>query len=72
MAANRAIKIAADAPVNATRGAWSPDGTWIVFSRVTSTGEDIYIVRKDGANLHHVTDTPGQDEEFGEWGVPAP
>jgi Tol biopolymer transport system component len=65
------IKIAADAPVTATRGAWSPDGTWIVFSRVTSTGEDIYIMRKDGTNLHQITDTPGQDEEFGEWGIPA-
>jgi Tol biopolymer transport system component len=67
-----AIKIDADAPVTATRGAWSPDGAWIVFSRVTSTGEDIYIMRKDGTNLHQVTNTPGKDEEFGEWGVPAP
>jgi Tol biopolymer transport system component len=67
-----AIKINADAPVTATRGAWSPDGTWIVFSRVTSTGEDIYIMRKDGTNLHQITDTPGQDEEFGEWGLRAP
>jgi Tol biopolymer transport system component len=66
------ITIAADAPVTATRGSWSPDGTWIVFSRVTSTGEDIYIMRKDGTNLHQVTNTPGQDEEFGEWGIPAP
>jgi Tol biopolymer transport system component len=66
-----AIKINADAPVTATRGAWSPDGTWIVFSRVTSTGEDIYIMRKDGTNLHQITDTPGQDEEFGEWGISA-
>ena len=65
------VKIAADAPVTATRASWSPDGTWIVFSRVTSTGEDIYIVRKDGTNLHQVTNTPGQDEEFGEWGIPA-
>jgi hypothetical protein len=38
------------------------------LSRVTSTGEDIYIVRKDGTNVHQVTDTPGEDEEFGEWG----
>jgi Tol biopolymer transport system component len=67
-----AIKIAADSPVRATRAAFSPDGTWIVFSRVTSTGEDIYIMRTDGTNVHEVTDTPGQDEEFGEWGVPAP
>jgi dipeptidyl aminopeptidase/acylaminoacyl peptidase len=67
-----AIKIDADAPVTATRGAWSPDGTWIVFSRVSSTGEDIYIMRNDGTNLHQVTNTPAKDEEFGEWGVPAP
>jgi len=67
-----AIKIAADSPVRATRAAFSPDGTWIVFSRVTSTGEDIYIMRKDGTNLHQITDTPGDDEEFGDWGVPAP
>jgi Tol biopolymer transport system component len=66
------IRIDAYSAVKATRGAWSPDGTWIVFSRVTSTGEDISIMRKDGTNLHPVTDTPGQDEEFGEWGVPAP
>jgi Tol biopolymer transport system component len=66
------INIPADAPVTATRGAWSPDGTWIVFSRATSTGEDIYIMRKDGTDLHQVTDTPGEDEEFGDWGVPAP
>ena len=68
----RAIKIEAAAPVTATRGAWSPDGTWIVFSRETSTGEDISIMRADGTNLHQITDTPGIDEEFGEWGAAAP
>jgi Tol biopolymer transport system component len=35
------IVIDAGSAVKATRGGWSPDGTWIVFSRVTSTGEDI-------------------------------
>jgi len=45
---------------------------FIVFSRVTSIGEDIYVMRKDGTNLHQITDTPGQDEEFGEWSVRAP
>ena len=29
-------------------------------------------MRKDGTNVHQVTNTPGQDEEFGEWGIPAP
>ena len=66
------IRIDAGLVVKATRGGWSPDGFWIVFSRVTSTGEDIYIMRKDGTNLHQITDTPGQDEEFGDWGVAAP
>ena len=66
------IEIDADAPLTATRGAWSPDGTWTVFSQVTSTGQDTYIMRKDGTNLHQVTNTPGKDEEFGEWGVRAP
>jgi len=67
-----AIRINGGSAVKASRGAWSPDGTWIVFSRLTSTGEDIYIMRSDGTNLHQITHTPGVDEEFGEWGVPAP
>jgi hypothetical protein len=29
-------------------------------------------MRKDGTNLHQITDTPGVDEEFGEWGMAAP
>jgi Tol biopolymer transport system component len=41
-------------------------GGWIVFSRVSSAGEDIYIMRADGTNLHQVTDTPGQNQEFGD------
>ena len=55
----------------ALRGTWSPDGEWIVFSLIVyagNAGEDIYIMRKDGTDLHQVTDTPGQDEEFGDWG----
>jgi Tol biopolymer transport system component len=57
-----------------SRGAWSPDGQWIVFSGIASstTGADIYIVRADGTDLHQVTNTPGLDEEFGDWGVAAP
>lgn len=54
----------------ALRGTWSPDGDWIVFSLdVGPTNSDIYIMRKDGTNLHQITDTPDQDEEFGDWGV---
>jgi Tol biopolymer transport system component len=63
-----------DEPVTwpASRAAWSPDGAWIVFTQGSATGEDLYIVRKDGTNLHQVTNTPGQDEEFGDWGITAP
>jgi len=56
----------------ASRGAWSPDGEWIVFTRRFLGQEDIYIVRKDGSDLRQVTNTPTQDEEFGDWGVAAP
>jgi Tol biopolymer transport system component len=69
----RPIKIDANPPITASRAAWSPDGNWIVFTGIRSTaaGEDLYIVRKDGTNLHQITNTPGADEEFGAWGVPA-
>ena len=68
------IRIDASPTVNASRAAWSPDGNWIVFTGIqsTSAGEDLYIVRKDGTNLHQITNTPGVDEEFGAWGVAAP
>jgi len=63
----RPIKIHATG--SAGRGAWSPDGEWIVFSLgVPPAGEDIYITRMDGTNLHQVTNTPGKDEEFADWG----
>lgn len=56
-----------------SRAAWSPDGQWIVFSGIaSSTGSDIYIVRADGHDLHQVTNTPGLDEEFGDWGIATP
>jgi Tol biopolymer transport system component len=63
----RPIKIPVEG--SAGRGAWSPDGDWIVFSlRVPPLGEDIYITRMDGTNLHQVTNTPGKNEEFADWG----
>jgi WD40 repeat protein len=66
------IRIDTGSSVSATGGGFSPDGGWIVFSRVGSAGEDIYVMRADGTNLHQVTNTTGQNEEFGEWGLPAP
>jgi Tol biopolymer transport system component len=49
--------------------AWSPDGGWIICTRLVSTGLDIFIVRKDGTDLHQVTRTNGMAEEFGTWQI---
>ncbi len=55
----------------ALRPNWSPDGDWIVFSLNVhgASHSDIYIMRKEGTDLHQITNTPGEDEEFGDWGV---
>lgn len=52
----------------ASRGAFSPDGSSVVFSLDVGDGqEDIYTARRDGSHLTQITHTP-QDEEFGAWG----
>ena len=58
----------ADAPDGfAYGGAWSPDGSWIVFSlKVAQGNADIYIMRNDGTDLRQITDTP-LDEEYADW-----
>lgn len=48
---------------------WSPDGTAIVFGLRTQGQTDIYTVRRDGSALTRVTDTPGVDEWWPDWGV---
>ena len=68
---SRPSSIRIDGPIfAASGGAWSPDGGWIVFSGKApgSPGEDIYVMRADGTELHRVTNTPGVDEEFADWG----
>jgi Tol biopolymer transport system component len=52
----------------AGRGAFSPDGTHIIFSLKLTNQEDIYTVRTDGTELTQITDTHS-DEEFGDWGA---
>jgi TolB protein len=54
-------------PGAAHRGAFSPDGTHIIFSMNLDGQEDIYLVRIDGSELTRITDTAA-DEEFGDWG----
>lgn len=48
---------------------WSPDGTRIVFTRVTANGtrSNIYTVRPDGSGLSQVTGTGDADEA--DWGT---
>jgi Tol biopolymer transport system component len=63
----RTLKI----PVRSGRGAFSPDGTHIIFSRGTGDHQsDIWTVKTDGTDLRRITKTEGtdNDEEFGDWG----
>ncbi len=50
---------------------WSPDGQKILFSRFSAaTGQrDLYTVDADGSDLTQVTNTPGIDEFFSDWGI---
>jgi Tol biopolymer transport system component len=50
---------------------WSPDGKKILFSRFSAaTGQrDLYTVNPDGRELRQVTNTPGIDEFFSDWGT---
>lgn len=50
---------------------WSPDGQKILFSRFSAaTGQrDLYTVDADGSVLTQITNTPGIDEFFSDWGT---
>jgi Tol biopolymer transport system component len=51
----------------AQRGAFSPDGSHIIFSLNLGSQEDIYTARTDGSELTQITHTDA-NEEFGDWG----
>ena len=38
---------------------WSPDGTQIVFKKYTADASDLYIVNRDGTNLHKINQDGG-------------
>jgi Tol biopolymer transport system component len=65
----RTIEIVSDGSLKtAFFASWSPDGEWIVFSGKASMSVDLYIVRRDGTDLHQVTDTPiGLYEDAANW-----
>jgi Tol biopolymer transport system component len=55
-----------------TRGAFSPDGNHIIFSRQNVTGKDeenIWTMDIDGSHLKQITHKKGVGEEFGAWGL---
>ena len=52
---------------SAHRGAFSPDGSHVIFSLRVERQQDIYTVRTDGTELHQITNS-GADEEFADWG----
>jgi TolB protein len=52
-----------------TQPRWSPDGTKLVFGLRTAHRGDIYTVAIDGTDLIQITDTPGIDERWPDWGT---
>jgi Tol biopolymer transport system component len=65
----RVTEIPDEAPGSsvATRAAFSPNGSSIIFSLDLGDQLDIYTMRVDGSDLVQITDSPA-DEEFGDWG----
>ena len=41
---------------------WSPSGNDLVFVHATDSGQDLYLIHKDGTGLTQVTNTPGRAE----------
>jgi Tol biopolymer transport system component len=50
--------------------AWSPDGTYLLFSLSFSGAKsDLYSVALDGSDLRQVTDTHDDEEDLASWGA---
>jgi Tol biopolymer transport system component len=47
---------------------WSPDGTKIVFTRISANGtqENVYTVNANGSGLTRVTNTRADQPDWGE------
>jgi Tol biopolymer transport system component len=43
--------------------AWSPDGSWIVFTSERDGSADLYRVRPDGSAMERITDDPAYDDQ---------
>ena len=44
--------------------AWSPDGSWIAFSRYDKGVSRLYLIRPDGKRLHRLTRTAGRNPSW--------
>ncbi len=56
-----AIALSGDGIVDDSSPAWSPDGTWIAFTRMkprTEMGRQIWLMRADGSEAHPLTQNP--------------
>lgn len=46
-------------------GAWSPDGTMLVYSSGQFDGRELYLMNSDGSGVRRLTDWPGADGPVG-------
>jgi Tol biopolymer transport system component len=54
----------------AAAGAWSPDGTTVVYRRQSLDGSDLYLIKPDGTNERQLTTLgPGFHAAGPDWGV---
>jgi Tol biopolymer transport system component len=54
-------------PANEDPGAWSPDGTKIVFTSSRDGNQELYVMDADGGNQTRLTNTPVAAELFPDW-----
>jgi TolB protein len=50
---------------------WSPDGTQLIFTHIPSFGgpADLYVINRDGSDLHVLAKTTNLNESHAVWGV---
>ncbi|PZC41994.1 MAG: component of the Tol biopolymer transport system [Chloroflexi bacterium] len=53
---------------NYAQPAWSPDGTQIAFDTKRDGNFEIYVMNADGSGAVNLSQNPGADDEFPDWG----
>ena len=49
------VRVLTPEPADYASPSWSPDGTWLVFSRAVSGPPHLFVIRADGSNGHPLT-----------------